>query len=91
MKRKNYIVSNEVGIPCHRCSLPTLIHIRNRTTARQEKAAYYYSQWYYCNNKECQTTLIMDDEFKVTNRNRRAREIQNYEEHEQQLNFFKSI
>jgi hypothetical protein len=32
---------------------------------KQLRAPFYYSRWYRCMNAECQTTLIMPNEFRV--------------------------
>jgi hypothetical protein len=34
---------------------------------KQLRQPYYYSRWYCCRNKQCRTTLVMPDEFKVWN------------------------
>jgi hypothetical protein len=41
----------------------------DRIRARQLRAPYYYRRWFYCTHKNCRTTTVMFDEFKVRNSN----------------------
>lgn len=67
-KRKKYRVIDNVGIPCPRCGRKTQARehlvITSKHTQRQP---FYYSRWFCCVNNRCRTTLIMLEEFKVTN------------------------
>jgi hypothetical protein len=56
------------GPPC-RCGCPTEIRERKRITGKELARPFYYTRWYNCRNRDCTTTLIMPDEFKVWNAN----------------------
>ncbi len=70
-----YIVLDEAGPPCPRCSQATQVRehaaITEKHTRRQP---FYYSRWYRCLNPNCKTTLIMPEQYKVWNLTEAERE-----------------
>ena len=62
------------GPPC-RCGCPTEIRERKRITGKELARPFYYTRWYNCRNRDCTTTLIMPDEFKVWNANSAEQEV----------------
>ena len=63
--RKSNRVIAGVGPACSRCGEPTEVREHGEVTAKMLRQPFYFSRWYYCRNRECRTTLIMPDEFKV--------------------------
>jgi hypothetical protein len=55
------------GPPCPRCEVPMEVCEHASIGAKQKRKAYYYSRWFCCRNKQCRTTLVMPEEFKVWN------------------------
>jgi len=53
------------GPPCPRCQHPTEVREHKAITAKELARPFYYSRWYNCANRNCRTTLIMPEEFKV--------------------------
>jgi len=43
------------------------IREHDRIRLRQLRRAYYYRRWFYCAHKDCRTTTVISDEFKVVN------------------------
>lgn len=41
------------------------IRERRDVTADLLRKPYYFSRWFRCMHRECKTTLVMPDEFKV--------------------------
>jgi hypothetical protein len=39
-----------------------------RVTANEKARPYYFTRWYYCQNSQCDTALIMPEAFKVVER-----------------------
>jgi hypothetical protein len=66
---KNMKIGSFDGPPCPRCGCPTEIREHERITEKELAKPFYYSRWYYCQNRDCKTTTIMPDEFKVRNEN----------------------
>ena len=62
--RNTEIVARD-GPPCPRCHNLTQVREHKRIGEKQLNRAYYYSRWYCCANRQCKTTLIMPEEFKV--------------------------
>ena len=62
------------GPPC-RCGCPTEIRERKRITGKELARPFYYTRWYNCRNRDCTTTQIMPDEFKVWNANPAEQEV----------------
>ena len=61
------IVVSESGPPCHRCKQATEVREHEVLGEQQRRAKFYYERWYRCTNRQCTTTLIMPEEFKVWN------------------------
>jgi hypothetical protein len=55
------------GPPCPRCGGSTEIRERKRITEKEMARPFYYTRWYNCRNRDCTTTQIMPDEFRVWN------------------------
>jgi hypothetical protein len=70
---KNTKIVNLNGPPCFRCGCPTQIREHERITEKELAQPYYYSRWYNCPNRDCKTTLIHAEEFKVRNENEAQR------------------
>jgi hypothetical protein len=64
-KHKHHIVVGEYGPPCPRCHRPTQIREHDQIRERHLRQPFYYSRWYYCTHRDCKTTLVMPEEFKV--------------------------
>jgi hypothetical protein len=39
----------------------------DRIRPKQLRQPYYYRRWFYCTHKNCRTTTVMFEEFKVFN------------------------
>jgi hypothetical protein len=63
----------EVGDPCPRCGLRTQVRAHIEITEQQLRQPWYYSRWFVCVNRDCRTTLIMPERFKVFRKGRRRR------------------
>ena len=66
---KNKKIVSLNGPPCPRCGCPTEIREHERITETELARPFYYRRWYNCRNRDCKTTTIMPDEFKVRNGN----------------------
>lgn len=64
---KFMIVISGDGKPCPRCGHVTQVRAHRIITAKLLRQPYYFSQWYFCINPNCRTTLIMDETYKVMN------------------------
>jgi hypothetical protein len=62
---KNRVIVPGKGPPCHRCGWPTQIREHREIAAKELSKPFYFRRWYRCINRQCKTTLIMPDEFKV--------------------------
>lgn len=60
------------GPPCPRCGRSMQVREHNRITDEQLKRPFFYRLWYRCMNRDCKTTLVMPEQFKVHNTQRRA-------------------
>jgi hypothetical protein len=70
---KNMKIVGLDGPPCPRCGCPTEIREHERITEKEWAKRFYYSRWYICRNRDCMTTNIMPDEFRVWNENKEQR------------------
>jgi len=70
---KNTKIIGHDGPSCRRCGEPTQIREHERVTPKELRRHFYYSRWYRCVNKNCRTTEIMPDEFRVWNNAAAAR------------------
>ena len=69
---KSQVIGHD-GRPCPRCERPTDIYEHAEITKKHRKQPFYYSRWFVCTHKDCKTTNIMLEEFKVWNKNVAAR------------------
>jgi hypothetical protein len=53
--------------PCPRCAWPMQVREHREVTERHRRQPYYYSKWYCCMQRNCVTTLVMPEEFKIWN------------------------
>ncbi len=84
-KVKRYVVVDVAGIACPRCGRPTQVREHSEVTSRHKNQPFYYRRWFNCTAEDCQTTLIMRDEFKVWNSNPRGEEMRRVSDIQQQL------
>jgi hypothetical protein len=64
-------VVRESGPPCRRCKQATEVREHGAITEKHLAQPFYYTRWFRCTNRKCKTTLIMPEEFKVWNYDRR--------------------
>jgi len=64
-KRSTAVIVPGPGPECHRCHRPTEIRQHKFITEKHLRQPFYYSRWFVCQNKNCATTQIMPDEFRV--------------------------
>jgi hypothetical protein len=64
-RKQKFVVVPGVGERCPRCRGETEIREHDVLTEKHFRQPFYYSRWFYCNNGQCKTTLIMPDKFKV--------------------------
>ena len=55
------------GPKCPRCNKPMQIREHQRIGPKQLRQPFYFRRWFFCMNRDCRTTLITRDEFKVWN------------------------
>ena len=67
MKRRKPIVILGDGDPCPRCGVPMQIREPDGIGDRQRRQRFFYTRWFCCMNKQCRTTLVMPERFKVAN------------------------
>jgi hypothetical protein len=67
MKRRKPIVIPGDGDPCPRCGVPMQIREPDGIGDRQRRQSFYYTRWFCCMNKQCKTTLVMPERYKVAN------------------------
>jgi hypothetical protein len=65
MSRKGYKIVPGAGDICPRCKQATEIREHIEVAAKHLRQAYYFSRWFNCVNKDCLTTLIVSERFKV--------------------------
>jgi hypothetical protein len=63
--RSLFVVVPGAGIPCPRCRRPTQIREHGQITERHRRQPYYFTRWFRCMHRDCHTTLIMSNQFKV--------------------------
>jgi hypothetical protein len=63
----SYIVLSDKGPGCPRCGHPMQVREHDRIRPKELRKPYYYRRWFYCTHKNCRTTTVMFDEFKVLN------------------------
>jgi hypothetical protein len=66
-KKRKYVTVSEDGPPCPRCGRPMQVREHDRIRERQLRQPFYYSRWFRCMHKDCKTTIVHRDEFKVWN------------------------
>jgi hypothetical protein len=67
MKRRKPIVIPGDGDPCPRCGVPMQIREPDGIGDRQRRQQVFYMRWFCCMNKQCKTTLVMAERYKVMN------------------------
>jgi len=65
MSKRNYRIIPGAGDICPRCKQATQIREHIEITAKQLRGPFYFYRWFNCTNAQCQTTLIMREQFKV--------------------------
>lgn len=85
-KKAKSVTVPGLGLPCPRCGVPTEIREHVEMKDKHRAQPFYYSRWFNCANPECQTTLIMRDEFKILNDPGQAEQVQRTKLIAQQLN-----
>lgn len=68
MRKKNrpkVVAEGRIGPPCPRCGQDTQVRVHPKITDKLLKQPFYYSEWYYCMNNRCKTSLLMPEKFKV--------------------------
>jgi hypothetical protein len=55
------------GDPCPRCGVPMQIREYSNLTDKHSHRPYFYMRWFCCMNKNCRTTLVMPERYKVMN------------------------
>lgn len=58
-------VLDENGPLCPRCKRPMEVRVHKRITPRMLRQPYYYSRWHNCYYRDCKTTIVHLDKFKV--------------------------
>jgi len=71
-KKKQGLDVHAGGPRCFRCGKWTMVYERVSPTPKMLAAPFYYRRFFRCVNKQCKTTLIMPDEFRVWNQDYRA-------------------
>jgi hypothetical protein len=66
-KKKKYVIVSENGPPCPRCGRHMQVREHDCVREKQLRQPYYYSCWYNCSHRNCKTTLVMPEEYKVWN------------------------
>jgi hypothetical protein len=66
-RQQRFLVLEEQGPGCPRCGHPMQVREHDRIRAMQLRAPYYYRRWFYCTHKNCRTTVVTREEFKVFN------------------------
>jgi hypothetical protein len=61
------VVTSDKGPACPRCGRPMQIREHDRIRPKQLRQPFYYRRWFRCMHKDCKTTLVMYEEFKVWN------------------------
>lgn len=74
---------------CPRCNTPAETREHKSITAKHLNQPFYYSKWFNCPNKLCRTSIFMDDEFKVWNKNNAAKSFKTTRETLDQFSQFK--
>ena len=67
MRRQKFLVLDKQGPGCPRCGRPMQIREHDRIRPKQLRQPFYYSRWFRCMHKDCKTTIVHRDEFKVWN------------------------
>jgi hypothetical protein len=61
----SFVVVAENGPACPRCGRPMQVREHDRIREKQLQQPFYYSRWFRCMHKNCKTTIVHRDEFKV--------------------------
>jgi hypothetical protein len=65
MSRKNRTKLGERGPRCPRCGIRMAVFQHAKIGEKQLKQRYYYSKWFRCFNRECKTTIVHQDRFRI--------------------------
>ena len=66
-QRDRAVVVPGDGDPCPRCGVPMQICQPDGIGDRQLRQPFFYTRWFCCMNKQCKTTLVMPERYKVAN------------------------
>lgn len=47
------------GVPCPRCGVTSQLRYHKEITEKLLKQPFYYSQWFFCMNALCKTTMFV--------------------------------
>jgi hypothetical protein len=62
-----YVVIAEAGPPCPRCHRPMQIREHDKICRKQLRKSYYFRRWFRCMHRNCKTTIVHREEYKVVN------------------------
>jgi hypothetical protein len=66
-QRDRAVVVPGDGDPCPRCDMPMQIREYSNLTDKHSHRPCFYTRWFCCMNKNCRTTLVMPERYKVMN------------------------
>ena len=64
------------GPSCPRCGNVSEVRQHKAITAKELRRPFYYREWYYCINRQCKTTMFVNNEHRVWNDNASAEQLQ---------------
>ena len=82
---KRYVIVSESGPLCPRCARPMEVREHDRIREKHLRQPYYYTRWFYCRNRNCKTTLVTQEMYKVWNDNQAAEHLRRLEAIREQL------
>jgi hypothetical protein len=63
----SFIVISGHGPACRRCGRPMQIREHRRIGPKQLRKQYYYRRWFCCMHRDCKTTIVHREDYKVVN------------------------
>jgi hypothetical protein len=60
-----FILEGTEGLPCPSCGKPSQVREHFKITKHILAQAHYHTRWFYCQNRNCNTTTFFDDRYKV--------------------------
>lgn len=78
------------GKECPRCGEKSEWRAHREITNKELSRPFYYERWYSCQNRDCKTTIFMDEEDRVYTKNV-TRKMREQEERHRQISFFRRI